>query len=180
MIEMKVEGLRELNQMLMEFPVKVEKKVLRSALREGAKVIRDDAKRNVYTAKGPYKVYEQQYTKSSGKRGKVKSGKKWVTYNPGTVAKNIIVFAKRKRGYPRGVSAISVGVRPKVWFAQFLEFGSRHSKMAPTRFLSKALYSSPRKVLDIFKDALYRFIQVEYYRGATGLRRTNIKDITSA
>lgn len=48
----KVKGLSELNKFLQEMPVKMEKNVLRAALRAGGNVIRDEAKLNVPVKSG--------------------------------------------------------------------------------------------------------------------------------
>jgi HK97 gp10 family phage protein len=45
-----VKGLRELNALLQSLPVKIERNILRAAMRQGAKVIADQARANVPVA----------------------------------------------------------------------------------------------------------------------------------
>jgi len=46
-VTLKVEGVRELNRRLETLPVKIQRKIVRQALRDGAKVIREEARRRV-------------------------------------------------------------------------------------------------------------------------------------
>lgn len=57
--EIHVTGLAELNKFLQELPIKVEKNILRGALRAGANVIRDKARSNL-AANGSVKTGELQ------------------------------------------------------------------------------------------------------------------------
>lgn len=47
MADVHIKGLRELNALLQTLPVKIERNILRTAMRRGANVIRDQAKLNV-------------------------------------------------------------------------------------------------------------------------------------
>lgn len=55
MIESEVKGLSELNKFLQQLPVKMERSILRGALRAGAKVIATQAKANVPVSSGALK-----------------------------------------------------------------------------------------------------------------------------
>lgn len=50
MADINVKGLKELNALLQSLPVKIEKNILRAAMRQGAKVIADQARANVPVA----------------------------------------------------------------------------------------------------------------------------------
>ncbi len=45
-----IKGLRELHEMLQSIPIKLERNVMRSALRQGMNVVLDEAKRNVHVS----------------------------------------------------------------------------------------------------------------------------------
>lgn len=74
MTEFKVEGLKELNARLQQLPVKMEKKILRNALRAGAVVMRDDAKARVRRKYGL--LAKSLRVSTDGRKGKVEANVK--------------------------------------------------------------------------------------------------------
>lgn len=66
-----IKGGRELDAFLQTLPVKVEKNIMRSALRAGVRVIADEAKRNVPVVTG--ETRKSLKVGTSAKRGKVKA-----------------------------------------------------------------------------------------------------------
>lgn len=95
MAEIAVKGLKELNDFLQQLPVKMEKNILRAALRQGANVVKDQAKQNVPVASGLLRDGLKVSTRSSrgvvtasvkatGKHGYIA---KWIEY--GTAAHDI-------------------------------------------------------------------------------------------
>jgi HK97 gp10 family phage protein len=66
MSDQNVTGLRELNAFLQVLPVKIEKNILRSALRAGGNVIKNEARANVPVAEGALKKSVRVTTSSNG------------------------------------------------------------------------------------------------------------------
>ncbi|MGP1675928.1 MAG: HK97-gp10 family putative phage morphogenesis protein [Burkholderiales bacterium] len=94
-----IKGLSDLNKFLQDLPVKLEKNILRSALRAGAKVMQTQAKANVPVQSGDLKKSIKIGTRARGGRvtASVKTKlwyAKWVEY--GTRAHNI---AAKKNGW---------------------------------------------------------------------------------
>ena len=109
----RLRGGRELQQMLNSLPAKLEKNIMRSALRAGARVIADEAKANVPVDNGDLKRSIKVSTR--GKRGKVearvRAGGKGVFYAHmvefGTAA-HVIKGKNGKRLFFNGVFAESI------------------------------------------------------------------------
>ena len=93
MSEQHVKGLSELNDFLQTLPVKLEKNILRSALRAGAKVTQQQAIANV-----PFKS--------------------------GDLKKSIKIGTRARGG------RVTAMVRTKLWYAKWVEYGTRAHNIA--------------------------------------------------
>jgi HK97 gp10 family phage protein len=91
--EQHVKGLSELNDFLQTLPVKLEKNILRSALRAGAKVTQQQAIANV-----PFKS--------------------------GDLKKSIKIGTRARGG------RVTAMVRTKLWYAKWVEYGTRAHNIA--------------------------------------------------
>ena len=115
MSEIRVKGLSELNAALQTLPAKIEANVLRSALRAGANVIKDEAKRLVPVS-------------APNSRNKKRYG-----FRAGTLRDSIRVSARVKNG--RVTASVYAGGQTKsgaeVYYASWVEFGTAaHAIMA--------------------------------------------------
>ena len=94
MSEIHVRGLSDLNKLLQELPVKIERNILRGALRAGAKVIQAEAKANVPVKNG---ILRESIRVTGRIRGRI-------------VTASIKAGGKTKSG--------------DAWYARFVEFGT--------------------------------------------------------
>ena len=72
MLETQINGLEELQKMLDQLPVNVEKKVVRGALRAGQKVVLDQAKATIHNVSGEL-ANSLRISTRAGKDGKISS-----------------------------------------------------------------------------------------------------------
>lgn len=115
MSEIRVKGLSELNKFLQQLPAKIEQNVMRGALRAGANVIRDEAKRLA-----PVSEPNSQNKRRYG-------------FYAGTLRDSIRVSARVKDG--RVTASVYAGGKTKsgatVFYANWVEFGTAgHAIMA--------------------------------------------------
>lgn len=115
MSEIRVKGLSELNKFLQQLPAKIEQNVMRGALRAGANVIKDEAKRLVPVS-------------APNSRDKKRYG-----FRAGTLRDSIRVSARVKNG--RVTASVYAGGQTKsgaeVYYASWVEFGTAaHAIMA--------------------------------------------------
>lgn len=129
MSEVRVKGLSELNQFLQQLPAKVERNVLRGALRAGAKPVRQEAQARAPVDTGTLRAG----IVIKGSRGK-----------PGTVAVKVVATGKHAYIAPwleYGVAAHQVVAAKGGW----LFFGGQYAKavnhpgIAPRPFMRPAL-----------------------------------------
>jgi HK97 gp10 family phage protein len=142
-----LKGGAELQKFLQELPVKLERNIMRSALRAGAKVIADEAKQNVPVDDGDLKRSIRVSTNT--KKGKVtasaKAGDKrawyWRFVEFGTAAHTI----KGKNGNPlffNGAAVMSVnhpGARAKPFMRPALDSKSNEAINAVGQQIGKRL-----------------------------------------
>lgn len=114
-----VKGLEDLISKLNSLPEKLEKKVLRAAIRKGANIIRDKARAYVPVDTGELR---KSITVSGAK------------YRKGTIALSI----KPRKNKKRGIS---------VFYGKFIEYGT--SKMAAKPFMRPAYDEAEKEVLDV-------------------------------
>lgn len=137
MSEFRVKGLADLNKFLQQLPAKMEQNVLRSALRAGANVVRDEAKANVPVDSGLLRDGLKVSTNS--RRGRVTAKVKatgrhayiapWLEY--GTAAHKIV--SKGKGLYFGGMFARGVqhpGSRPKPFMRPALDSQAQQAVIA--------------------------------------------------
>lgn len=115
MSDIRITGLADLNKFLQQLPAKMEQNVLRGALRAGANVIKDEAKRLVPVS-------------APNSRNKKRYG-----FRAGTLRDSIRVSARVKNG--RVTASVYAGGQTKsgaeVYYASWVEFGTAaHAIMA--------------------------------------------------
>lgn len=151
MIDYKIDGLSQLLKALDQVPIKLEKKVLRGALRAGAKVLQQDAKSLV-----------------PGKTGKLRES---IRLSAGIFSSKGRVWAKitaggNKKGDPFYAHMVEFGTKPHVINLKNRKllansgdvFGKTvsHPGIKPQSFMRKALDRSAQKALDQFRDEIAR------------------------
>jgi len=138
MSEVKIKGLAELQQFLNQLPAKMEANVLRTALRAGANVIRDEVKATVPVKTGTLRDGFKVSTNS--RRGRVSAKVKatgkhafiapWLEYG---VAAHKITSKKAKGLFFGGLFAKSVehpGIRPRPFMRPALDTRAQQALMA--------------------------------------------------
>ncbi len=132
--EFEVQGLKELFDKLQRFPVKLKKNVMRGAIRAGAKLVADEARRKapVLSSPDPRRVMgalaKSVRVMSTGVRnGVVKGG---------------VVAGGGKTSVGRGADKVAADV----FYAHFVEYGTQ--KMAPQPFLRAAVDTKVQAAID--------------------------------
>ncbi len=105
MVEIKMEGLQELQKRLLELPDKLGGNVLSSALGAAATVIQNEAKTRVVIAEKPYKLYTGQ------------------TASPGWLRDQIIKKRVKDSGNTAQTIITIKGKGANAFFWRFIEFG---------------------------------------------------------
>lgn len=123
-MSVEIKGLEELIKKLTSIPNKLEKKVIRSAVRQGANVIKSKAQEYVPVDKGELK----KSIKVSGARSK-----------PGVIAFRIRPVGSKKKGI-------------SVFYGRFQEFGT--SKMAAQPFMRPAYDEAGDDVINVVIDTI--------------------------
>lgn len=138
-----VTGLKELQAFLDQLPAKVEANIMRAALRQGANVVRDEAKANVPVKSGVLKAGIKVSTKS--RRGVVTAS----------------IKASGKHGYlanwlEHGVAAhfIKPKTAKSLFFAGLFRDGVDHPGIAPKPFMRPALDSQSQAALLAVGEAI--------------------------
>lgn len=147
MIEVRVNGLAELDRFLQTVPVRIERNVLRSGLRAGMKVILPEARRNVHSVSGLLAAGLRIGTGARGgrvwaylrARGKHAYVAKWVEF--GTRAHRI---AAKDKGWLSfgGLFAKSVhhpGARPKPFMRPALDAKASAAVLATAEAMRRKL-----------------------------------------
>lgn len=117
MSEVRVKGLRELNSFLQQFPAKLEASVLRSAMREGAKEIEEDAKARVPADTGRLRDSIRVTTRLKG--GRVIAA---ITAGGRSGAKKVM----------QGRRGLRVGYE-LAYYASWVEYGTAAHKILPRK-----------------------------------------------
>jgi HK97 gp10 family phage protein len=137
MADFEVQGLKELNETLQRFPAKLERNILRGAIRAGASVIVEDARRRapVLSVLDPRRVF-------------------------GALAKSIRVRGVQSKNgalvggvFAGGVADVGRGkgkIQADAFYARFVEFGT--AKMAARPFLRPAIDSKTPAAIDATAD----------------------------
>jgi HK97 gp10 family phage protein len=139
-----IAGLSDLEKKLEDFSDRVARNILSGAIRAGAVVIQDEAKRIAPVAK------EKHY--------QWKNGKKRVVVIPGNTRKNIKVRRAPAKSKTQPVEYWCY-VGQKAWYWKFLEFGT--AKMAARPFMRPAFEAKKKEALDRIKEYLAARIEKE-------------------
>jgi len=138
-IEIKLQGFKELDKLLMELPEKLQRKAVRQATLAGANIIKEDAKR-----RAPRSV--------AGHEG----GK--YPHKPGNLRKSMRTYKKRDKG---GMITYQVGPSKKGFYGKFVEFGHLLKRNKKTignvpayPFLRPAFDTNTDKVIETIKERL--------------------------
>ena len=155
-IELKVEGLQELNRKLDQFALKTQKSMVTSALRAGAKIVQAAAKANAHKSKHPSSgaLAESVGIKAKrfGRGGKGSVSSLWV----GALRSDKKAVAQYAGFYGKAsVKSINGGIR----HGHLVEFGTKHQEARP--WLYPALKGNEQAVVNRFRTVLSKRIERE-------------------
>lgn len=143
--EISITGLSDLEKKLADFPDKIARNILSGAIRAGAVVVQNEARKLAPVSDAAHWL------------GK-KDSKSRIKVQPGTLKKNIKV-----RKAPRGKSTHSVEywvyVSRRYWYWRFVEFGT--SKMSSKPFMRPAFDAMKSAALERIRDYLAARIEKE-------------------
>ena len=145
-VEVKLEGFDQLQKLLREIVPAMRKKVIRNALAAGARIVRDEAKRNV-------PVLQNQFRAPYRSAGTVKKAIRVRSSKVARRAGDIGVFVNVKPAPPAQRGAKS---RTDPYYWRFLEFGTK--KMTKRPFLVPAVGKFPQ-ALEEFKTQVGRWLE---------------------
>jgi len=154
--KVKMHGLSELNNTLKDLPAVLGEKVLRAALRAGAKPISDEAKLLAPILKEPDPRRKPGTIKKAITTRKSKKQKYGVYVGVKPLKARQILAFRQKNGAKKGKGANNPD-DPFYWI--FSEFGT--SKMPPTPFLRPAFESKKYEALKRFEDHAQRRVVKE-------------------
>lgn len=174
MIEIKILGLKELDDMLKKLPEDFQIKAGWKSVLEAAKIVRDRAIAAVPVSAKPHYFYpSRHYLKWTGGRWRSRklherrasgTGKEVrVEITPGNIKRNIVVRRMRQRD--RGTMQYMIGPMKSGFFGgygsdpfywKWIEYGKRGYKAQ--RFLRNAFDSSTNMVIATMKAALWTYI----------------------
>lgn len=137
-LEVRVEGLKELDAKLKELGATVEKRLIRRGLVKAAEPIRAEAARRVRRAEGG-PTYTERYVPKTRKQGGARG--------PGHAADHIIAKVSITRTH--GATA-RIGPDVDHWYIAFQEFGTPKAPAIPA--LRPAIASKSGEAIEIFKQ----------------------------
>ena len=140
MIDVDVEGLKELDAALAEMPEALRRNVVLAALRKAAKPIVQDARARARRGTDPKR------------RGSQKQRKRGESEAIGHGADSINVRAVKRSVAPE--PTVAVGPSVKHWYMQFVEFGT--SRQAPDRFLTPAFEINKEAAVKVIGEELWK------------------------
>jgi len=152
---MVVRGIPEMKAAFSDMTAALRKRVLRNALSAGARVVRDDAKRNAPV------LAAENMTAPYRKPGTVRQAIRVRTSKASRRAGNVGVFVNVK---PAGPGQRGAKSKNDPFYWRFLNFGTR--KMSARPFLTNAANKLP-EALRIFESAVFKFIARANIRGDT-------------
>lgn len=155
-VEVKIEGLAEVQRKLKLLPERLGRNALRRALRTGANVMRDQARINSRSLDDPDTSESiSKNIRVSGMSRKMERTQKVIGMRVGVAG-----GAKSKRGggtFETGGSKQNPG--GDTWYWRLLEFGT--SKMAAKPFMRPAMEQTASKVFGVTADAMSAQIDKE-------------------
>lgn len=144
-VEVKIEGFDDLARKLRALVPAMRKRVLRNALAAGARVVRDDAKRNAPVLSSAMKA---PYRKPGTLKGAIRVRTSKTARRAGDVG--VFVNVKPAKGGERGAQS-----RNDPYYWRFLEFGTR--KMSARSFLKPAA-SKLGEAYNVFQAQVVRWL----------------------
>ena len=174
MIEFKITGMKELDDMLMKLPGDFQVKVGWKSVLEAAKIVRDRARASVPVSAKPHYFYPSRHVlkmvrgrmrlrKLHERRARGTGTSERVEITPGNIKRNIV--ARRMKQRDRATMQYMVGPMKSGFFERYasdpfywkwIEYGKRG--YAPQRFLRNAFDSSTKLVIATMKAALWTYI----------------------
>lgn len=131
--EIEVQGLRELHQALQQLPVRMEKNILRGAIRAGARVIYEEARRRAPVLKD---ADPRRIMGALAKSVRIMSP----NLRNGTIKGGVMAGGKATVG--RGANK----VQANAWYAHFVEYGTVNMPAQP--FLRPAVDSRAQTAIE--------------------------------
>ena len=149
MADFEVQGLKELNDALQQLPVKLERNILRGAIRAGAQPIVDAARRlaPVLSDADPRRVFGALAKSIHARSVQMKNG----MLTGGVVAGGAATVGRGKDK-----------VEADAFYARFVEYGT--AKMAPRPFLRPAIDSKTEAAIDATADYIRTRVDQEIAR----------------
>lgn len=175
MIEMEIQGLKEMADTLQELDKKLRKKTLIKALRAAAAPMRKDAKKRAKRTTSAYRRYMSSgqgddYTmvvkngKLKRKRKRAKRGEgKYVMQPAGILKKSIHSYQLTKKTPKPHEAAMAIGVKLKgktgetAFYWHMVEYGTVFHEARP--FLRPAFVANQEKAVEIFKERMAQEIE---------------------
>lgn len=179
MIEIKILGLKELDEMLKKLPEDFQIKAGWKSVLESAKIVRDKAKASVPVAAKPHYFYPSRHvlkwikgrwrSRKLHERRESGTGKDVrIEITPGLIKRSIKCIRMRQangrgimqyaigpvKGRTRSIFSTNIATDPFYW--KFIEYGKRG--YPPQRFLRNAFDSSTDQVIAMMKSALWTYI----------------------
>lgn len=167
MIEIKIHGMKELDDMLRKLPEDFQIKAGWKSVIEAAKIVRDKAKATVPVAAEPHYQYTYRRTGRAGRR-KTRHLKRFdplvkVLVQPGNIRRAIQV--RRMRQTNRAIMQYMIGpfksrslpgMMNDPFYWKWLEYGKKG--YLPKRFLRNAFDSSTAQCIETMREALAKYI----------------------
>ena len=142
MQEIKITGLSELCAKLQELPARIERNIMRGALRAAAGVVRDEARKRAPV---------------SNKEHWLGKGFKKVLIKPGSLKKAIKVRQGKTR--EKGAVLYQVYISKKIWYGRFVEMGT--SKQPGHPYLRPAFDAQKERALAAMQEYIIARIDKE-------------------
>jgi len=135
--EFKVDGLKEMGNILAQLPGKIARRALNNAVAAGARVIRDAARPQAPVGTRTYKDY----------RGKI--------HRPGLLRKSGVVSKKLKTKNWQTTSLYGVGFSKLGFYGRWIERGkSKKHQQTPRPFVVPTFEANVTRAVDAIKDRL--------------------------
>lgn len=143
MITFEVKGLKEMGDQLAELPGKIARRALAAAVRQGAIIIRDEARPHAPVGTKTYKDW----------RGK--------THRPGLLRRSGVVYKKLRPSNWQTTALYGVGFSKLAFYGRWIERGkNRLHHYAPHPFVVPAMEASAQRAIDAVKERLHTEIEV--------------------
>lgn len=152
MSEVKLRGFKELDDELKRLPLKIQQKIVRKMVREGAKIVQKAAIQKA--PRRPSNV--RTYGKQAHDPGLLKSKK-------GIVIRRLNKSQTKKKGLGDAI-VDSIGLSKAAWYGKFSEFGGKTRQYPKKPFLRPAFDENKGKILATMKAVFLKGLG-QYKRG---------------